>query len=69
MSSETDESLNLITINEDCKELIFRHLEWIDLINVADTSKQLYASVCRIFNRKYGGSNSRIDFGLPYINL
>lgn len=60
---EVPEPLNLITIIDDCKELIFEYLAWTDLINIADSSKQLNTSVCRVFKRKYG-NNARIDFGL-----
>lgn len=63
------EPLGLATINNDCKELIFEHLEWIDLLSLADTSKQLNLSVCRTFKRKYGGIDSQIDFGLPFDDL
>lgn len=69
MLSIGHEALNLTTINDDCKELIFEHLEWIDLTSIADTNKQLYPSVCRVFKRKYGSINSKIDFGLPYDDL
>lgn len=58
--SEDAEPLKLTTINNDCKELIFDYLEWPDLINIADSSKQLYSAVCRVFYRKY--SNAKIDF-------
>lgn len=62
--SEVPETLNLVTINNDCKELIFEYLNWEDLMCLADTSKQLYSSVCRVFLRKYG-SNAKVDLGLP----
>lgn len=55
------EPINLLTINNDCKEIIFDHLGWLDLLNIADTSKQLYLAVCHSFKRKYG--NAKIDFG------
>lgn len=64
LTPDEPEPLNLITINNDCKELIFEHLEWMDLISVAETNKQLYTSACQVFNRKYG-RNARVDFGLP----
>lgn len=60
---EAPEPLNLSTIHNDCKQLIFEYLEWSDLVNVADTSKQLYAAVCNVFKRKYG--SKKIDFGFP----
>lgn len=66
MLAEAPESLNLLTIIDDCKELIFEHLGWIDLINVADTSKHLHAAACRVFHRKYGGSDARVDFGFSF---
>lgn len=61
--SECSEPSTLTTINDDCKEVIFNHLEWTDMINIADTSKQLYTSVCRAFNQKYG--KAKIDIGFP----
>lgn len=62
--AEAPGPLDLITINNDCKELIFDFLEWGALLSLADTSKQLYSSVCRVFNRKYG-CNAKVDIGLP----
>lgn len=64
LTNEMPEPLDLTTIINDCKELIFDYLDWNDLISIADTSKALYTSACRVFNRKYG-NNARIDFGLP----
>lgn len=64
LNPEALDALNLTTINNDCKELIFEFLAWEDLLSVADTSKELYSSVCRVFKRKYG-SNLTVDFGLP----
>lgn len=61
---EVTEPLNITTINNDCKELIFEYLEWDHLISVADASKELHTLVCRVFDRKYG-NNARVDFGLP----
>lgn len=54
------EPLNLVTINNDCKELIFDYLDFKDLINIVETSKQLNTAVCAVFKRKYG--NKRIYF-------
>ena len=61
--SGSPEPLKLAAINNDCKEQIFNHLEWTDMINIADTSKQLYTSVCRAFKLKYG--KAKIDIGFP----
>lgn len=64
MLPEPLEPLSLITINDDCKEFIFEYLDLEDLINIGDTSKQLYTSVCRIFRKKLG-RHGKIEFGLP----
>lgn len=48
------EPLNLIALNEFCKIEIFKHLEWQDLLNIAETSNQLKSSVCDVYKRKYG---------------
>lgn len=65
ISPEIPEPLKLTTIINDCKELIFDYLDWSDLINIADSSKQLNTSVCRVFYRKYG--HGKVDFGIPLI--
>lgn len=53
--------LNLVTINNDCKQLIFEYLEFTDLVNIAETSKKLNNAVSAVFKRKYG--NKKIRFG------
>lgn len=53
--------LNLSNMNDDCKEFIFEHLDWQDLLSIADTNKQLYSAACRVFKRKYG--NAKISLG------
>lgn len=55
------EPLTLVTINNDCKELIFEHLEVKDLVNIAETNKELKTAVCAVFRRKYG--NKIITYG------
>lgn len=54
LHAETSEPLNLTEINDDCKILIFKHLEWKDLISVAETSKQLYKAACEVYKQKFG---------------
>lgn len=44
---------NITNINSDCMELIFEYLEFNDLVNVADSSKQFYNAVCEVYKRKY----------------
>lgn len=45
---------NLTDLNDDCKIKIFGYLECLDLINTAETCKQLKSSACDAFHRKYG---------------
>lgn len=51
---ENPEPLNLTTIVDDCKKLIFEYLGLNDLVNIAGTSKQLNSAVCNVFEGKYG---------------
>lgn len=53
-TSEDLQPLKLTTIDEDSRISIFEYLELIDLISLADTSKELHAAVCDVYKRKYG---------------
>lgn len=67
LSQETTERLCFTTINPDCMQLIFEHLEWRDLVNVAETCKIFYTQACIVFKRKYSG-NKRLgicNFNCP----
>lgn len=66
MMPEVDAPLNLTTINDDCKELIFEHLEWSDLLNIAETNKKLYSAACIVFKRKYGKAKVNISGKIFY---
>lgn len=46
-------TLQLIDVNNDCLRAIFNHLNLIDLLNVADTSKRLKQIAEMEFERKY----------------
>ncbi|XP_037043235.1 uncharacterized protein LOC119079429 [Bradysia coprophila] len=46
-----------VSMNIDCMQLIFEHLEWKDLVNVAETCKSFNEAVCAVFKRKYSGHN------------
>lgn len=59
-TSDDIQPLKLTTIDEDSKILIFEHLELIDLISLAETSKELYAAVCDVYKRKYGKTEIQI---------
>lgn len=45
--------MKLATLNNDCLELLFDHLELDDMISVADTSRIFYVPVCLAFKSKY----------------
>lgn len=66
MASKIDKALNLTTINDDCKELIFDFLEWKDLLNIAETSKMLYPMACVVFKRKYGKAKINCETQIRY---
>lgn len=48
-----DESDYITGLNDDCLEQIFKHLEWHDLLSLADCSKQFYAAIGVVFRMKY----------------
>lgn len=48
-----NENRKITDLNSDCKEIIFEYLEFYDLLRIADSSKQFYNAVCRVFKRKY----------------
>lgn len=52
--STTSQPLNLTSIDDDVKILIFEYLKWSDLISVAETSKTLCAAACYVYKQKYG---------------
>lgn len=57
--------LNMVDINDDCKEFIFEYLDLADLVNIAETSKQLKKAVCTLFKRRYG--KEKLAFGESYV--
>lgn len=52
---------NLTMLIVDCKRHIFHFLDWTDLINLADTCKQLRADVGYVFQQKI--QNAKVDIG------
>lgn len=56
------EPLNLTTIADDVKILIFEFLKWPDLISVAETSKTLHTAACDVYKRKYGKGRLKLRF-------
>lgn len=54
-------STYLTDINDDCLEKIFKYLSLDDLLNIAETSKQLKTAVDWAFNFKFRGTLFEID--------
>lgn len=47
------EPKNITILNTDCLESIFEHLEFNDLLNVADSSKHFYGAACQVYKTKF----------------
>lgn len=47
------EPLNLTDLNDYCQIKLFEYLNWLDLLNIAEASKQLKSSAFDVFKRKY----------------
>lgn len=45
------ESTKITSLNTDCMEFVFEHLNVIDLVNVADSNTQFYSAVCQVFKQ------------------
>lgn len=58
------ETTKITDLNTDSMEAIFEYLEFDDLVNIAETSKQFYTAACQTYNRKYG--NVTLIFDLRY---
>lgn len=57
ISNSVESSMTKITdMNVDCLEMVFEHLDLPDLLNVADSNKELRSAAGIVFNRKYGKS-------------
>lgn len=56
---ETDfsERKSITILNTDCLELIFEHLEFNDLLNVADSTKHFYDAACLVYKTKFMNMN------------
>lgn len=55
------DEIGLNELVDDCKEMVFEHLELADLLNVADTNTQLQPMVHQVFERKYKYGRVVID--------
>lgn len=59
---------NFADINIDCQEHIFKHLDLIDLLNIADTSKQFKIAADLVYRKMYGDKPVYISSILPCRN-
>lgn len=55
------EPTSLNDLVDDCKEMVFEHLELADLLNMADTNTQLQPTVRQVFERKHSNRRVVID--------
>lgn len=63
------ERLKLSTLNDDCKELIFEFLDLVDLVQVAESNKQLNKAASAVFKRKYGNKGIVIGRAHRYMSF
>lgn len=60
-TTTTTKATGLHDLIDDCKEMIFEHVELADLLNVADTNTQMQPTVCQIFERNHSNRRVVID--------
>lgn len=58
---QSTQTSGLHDLIDDCKEMVFEHLELADLLNVADTNTQMQPTVCQIFERNHSNRRVVID--------
>lgn len=64
-----DEPPQMMSLNDmidDCKEMVFDHLELVDLLNMADSNSQMQPTVSQVFERNH--SNRRIVIDIEHKN-
>lgn len=61
------EITKITDLNIDCMEKNFNNLEFNDIINLADSNKQFYIALCRIYKKKY--VNMRLVFETSLRNM
>lgn len=52
-ASRIFETTKITALNTDCMEAIFEYLEFDDLLNVNESSKQFHFAVSRVYQRNY----------------
>lgn len=57
IKTDSSERKSITILNTDCLELIFKHLEFNDLLNVTDSSKHFYDAACQVYKTKFTNMN------------
>lgn len=47
------ETTKITSLNSDCMEAIFEHLELNELLSVADSSARFHSAACQVYKRKF----------------
>lgn len=50
------ETKKITNLNTDCMEIIFKHLDLNDLLNVVDSSREFYSAACMVYKKQYGNA-------------
>lgn len=59
---ENVQTKNITNLNTDCMEIIFKHLELNDLLNIADSSTAFYSAACLVYKMQYGNAYMIFDW-------
>lgn len=65
LESETAETTKITDLNTHCMEAIFQYLEFNDLLNIVESSKQFYTASCEVYKKKYTGKYLIFDPSRP----
>lgn len=66
IDSNEPDSMKLTSLDDDCLEHLFGYLDTLDLMNVADSTKQVHNAACVVFKRKYCSGKVIIGGGHNY---
>ena len=64
-----EEAKKLTEVNADCLEQIFKRLRLVDLVNVAESNKELKPGADLVFRSRYGKQSIEIDSEYKVINI
>lgn len=60
VAESTLEMKKITDLCDDCLDVIFKHLDLVDMLNAVDSSKHFQNSLCRVYTSKY--RNIRLIF-------